>query len=207
MSFKKKRKRRVYNSEEGYNIYASDYDASLQYLNSFEKDSVFKLLGDLRGKKVLDIGCGTGRIIEELKQRGAEVVGLDVSEKILEIAKKKFCDVEFVLGNVNDLPFEDESFDLVLGLFLIVHLKNLEKPFEEIYRVLRPGGRFILSNINQKKAPKLKLKNRDEIVIKSHYHIPKHVVKALEQLLFVIKRDEFVYEGNAWINQIIKAVK
>ncbi len=207
MSFKGQRKNKVFDSRDGYNLYASKYDDDADYLNSFEKDSLFKIIGDIKGKKVLDAGCGTGRMIPELKKRGAIITAVDISEEALKIVKNKFSDIETVLADVNNLPFSSESFDIVLATFMIVHIKDLNPVFDEIYRVLKNKGRFILSNINQKKAPKLRLLNREEIVIRSFYHMPKHVIEALESSLFTIKKEEFVYEDKTWVNQIIEAVK
>lgn len=200
-------KKRVYNSSEGYDLHAPDYDNSLKYLDSFEKDSFLKLISNIKGQSVLDLGCGTGRVIGELKREGAKIKAVDISGGILKVAQKKFPDVEFVLADAADLPFESESFDLVVSLFLIVHIKKLSSVFDEIYRVLKPGGRLILSNINQRKAPKLKLKDGGQFVITSFYHMPKHVIAALEASCFTIMRDEFVYEGTTWVNQIIVASK
>lgn len=200
-------KKKVYDSARGYDLYASSYDESLAYLNSFEKGALEKLLGDLRGLKVLDLGCGTGRIIGMLKERGADVTALDISEEMIETVSRKFPDVECVVGDSENLPFADESFDIVLGLFWIVHLKDLRPSFDEVYRVLKDEGRFILSNINQKKAPKLKTKTGEEIVIESYYHMPKHVVEALEKSLFEVMRDEFIYEKDVWVNQILEGRK
>lgn len=200
-------KKKLYNSAEGYDLYASLYDESLLRLNSFEKGSLEKLLGNLKGKRVLDIGCGTGRIIQMLREKGAEIVALDISEEMVNTVRRKFPDLECVVGDSDELPFKDESFDLVLGLFWIVHLGNLRASFDEVYRVLKKGGRFILSNINQRKAPKLNTKSGEKIVIESYYHIPKKVVEALEYSYFDVVRDEFVYEKDVWVNQILEGRK
>ena len=126
---------------------------------------------------------------------------------MLKIVKKKFPDVETVAADIEHLPFEDGSFDMVTAMFVIVHLKNPKKAFEEVYRVLKDGGRFIFSNINQRKAPKLKTEKGGEIVIKSFYHLPKHVLRDIEACAFEIEDEEFVYEEKVWINQIIGARK
>jgi len=132
---------------------------------------------------------------------------LDISPSMLEILKKHHGRVETVCGDVEKMPFEDESFDVVTAMFLIVHLYDLEKTFDEIYRVLKPGGIFILSNINQRKAPKLKTSDGEEIVIRSHYHMPEKVLSALEHSFFEVEKEVMVMEGKTWVNQIIKAVK
>lgn len=207
MSYKGEKKSNVYGSEEGYELWAEEYDKSLGYLNSFEENVFLRFLGNLEGKKVLDIGCGTGRLIPELKHRGGEVVAADLSAKMLNLTSKKFPGVKTVVADIDDLPFEDESFDMVIAMFVVVHLGDLRRAFDEVYRVLKNGGVFILSNINQRKAPKLKLPDGREIVIKSFYHMPKHLIAALDNSFFKIDKEEFVYEKDEWINQIVKAVK
>jgi len=202
-------KKTVYSSSEGYDLYAPHYDEKLDYLDSFEKRKLVELMDNLGGKKVLDIGCGTGRIIPDLLDKNAIVTGADISTEMLKIAQEKFPKVNFVEADIRKLPFKDDSFDFVIAAFVIVHLKQveLENAFDEVYRVLKPGGKFILTNINQKKAPKLKVKNLGEIVIKSYYHIPEHVIEALNGCRFSIEDENFINEGEIWINQIIKAVK
>ncbi|MFA4891607.1 MAG: class I SAM-dependent methyltransferase [Candidatus Gracilibacteria bacterium] len=202
-------KRKITNSTEGYNIYAPLYDSGLSRLDSFEKDELIKLVGNISNKRVLDLGCGTGRIAQTLKRRvgaaGAHFTLVDISEEMLRIAKNRLPDVDIVHADMTALPLKDDTFDIAIAAFVIVHIptKNLPKVFDEVARVLKPGGTFILTNINQRKAPRLTLNQKEKLVIKSYYHIPKHVIKKLEDSLFKIEKEVFVNEGNTWINQII----
>ena len=207
MSYKGKKVNRVCGVEEGYDIYAEQYNADVGYLNSFEKEVLITMLGDLRGLKVLDLGCGTGRLVHHLRNLGAEVVGVDVSEKMLEILKKRYMDVEVVCADVCHLPFEEDNFDVVIGSFLIVHIKDLVECFDEVYRVLKPSGHFYVTNINQRRAPKLKLTGGGEIIIESYYHRPEDVLASLEKSFFKIVKENFVRDGKVWVNQIVKTTK
>lgn len=207
MSYKGKKKSNVFGSSDGYDLYASLYDESLGFLNSFEKDEILKMFRDLKGKKVLDLGCGTGRLIRDIRNYGGTVIAVDISEEMLKIVEKKYPDVEMVCADAKNLPFNEGEFDVVVASFLIVHLKTLEQVFAEVYRILKDGGIFIVTNINQRKAPKLKINGGDKIVITSYYHRPQDVIKALEGAFFEIEKEKFVEEGNAWINQIVKAKK
>lgn len=207
MTYKDNRPSKLFQSKEGYDKYASFYDKKLDFLDEFEQGMIWKMLGDIKGKKVLDIGCGTGRLMRKLLDKKAFVVGADISPGMLKIAKKKFREAEFVEADIENLPFKESHFDMVIASFVIVHLKDLRKAFDEVYRVLKPGGIFIATNINQRKAPKLKTPEKEEIVIISHYHIPEHVISALEEALFNVKEEKFVYENSIWINQVVKAVK
>jgi len=191
-------------SEEGYDMYAEFYDKQGSYLSSFESEKLWMILKNLKGKKILDLGCGTGRLIPILS---GEIIGADVSEKMLAIAKKRFPKIKFLKEDALNLSFEDESFDAVVCAFLIVHIKDPAKLFEEVYRVIKPGGVFVLTNINQRKGPKLELNKKKTIVIQSFYHLPQHVREALKENFFTIEKEEFVYEGEVWVNQIILARK
>lgn len=197
----------VYDPKSGYDIYAPLYDDDFKFLRTFEKDQLFTLIGDIKGKKVLDIGCGSGRLISELKLFGATVTACDISPEMVKRTKKKFPTLEVVEGDMENLPFKDGAFDMVIATFVIVHLKDLEKAFDEVNRVLKDGGQFIVTNINQRKAPKLKVGKLQEIVITSFYHRPEDVVEALERSYFEIEKEEFIKEEGVWINQIVRGRK
>lgn len=196
----------VLNSEQGYNLLADYYNKREKYWDTFEKDRVLPLLGDLSGKKILDVGAGTGRLAIRLAKFGGEVTALDVSEEMLKKIKNKNSKIKIVIGEAENLEFEAESFDFVIATFLIVHLKDLPRFFDEVYRVLKPGGIFLVTNINQRKAPAIDTKE-GMVEIESYYHRPEMVVEELENLAFGIVKNEFVKEGEVWINQIVVAQK
>ena len=95
------------------------------------------------GDDVLDACCGTGDLaIAAWKKAGAgHVVGLDFSERMLERARRKAPELEFVQGDVLALPFEDASFDSAVVGFGVRNVDDLEAALKELRRVLRPGGR------------------------------------------------------------------
>jgi len=93
------------------------------------------------GDRVLDACCGTGDLALAALVRAPHVVGLDFSERMLDRARAKSADVEWVQGDVLALPFEDESFDAVTVGFGVRNVDDLEAGLRELRRVLRPGGR------------------------------------------------------------------
>jgi demethylmenaquinone methyltransferase / 2-methoxy-6-polyprenyl-1,4-benzoquinol methylase len=92
--------------------------------------------------RVLDACCGTGDLAIGARGRGADVVGLDFSERMLERAARKEPQIEWVQGDVLALPFEDASFDAVTVGFGVRNVEDLEAGVRELRRVLRPGGRL-----------------------------------------------------------------
>ena len=201
-----KQKIKILPSDTGYDLAASDYDKKESYLNSFEKNKIFSLLGDIAGKQVLDVGAGTGRLSIELAKHGAFVIALDVSGEMLKVLARKSPYIKLVPGDAENLPFEKKSFDIVVATFLIVHLKNPTRFFDEVYRVLKDGGEFLVTNINQKEPPEVETKI-GKIKIESFYHRPEEIRESLESLAFAITKEEFVKEKDNWVNQIILARK
>lgn len=197
---------KILSSSIGYNLAAFEYDKKEKYLNSFEKNNFLPLLGDIKNKKILDVGAGTGRLSVMLSKAGAVVTALDVSGEMLNILSKKDHKIETVIGEAESLPFGESTFDVVTAAFLVVHLKNPKFFMDEAYRVLKDGGLLVFSNINQKEAPEVKTK-QGIIKIESFYHRPEKILEDLEDLAYTIKNNLIIKEGETWVNQIIVAQK
>lgn len=107
-----------------------------------------------QGSAVLDAGCGPGYLMEALSTRGFRLSGIDASERMLEAADARIkkanpgCPIELKVGNIEELPFASESFDLVTSTGVIEYLPGDTKVLEEMSRVLRPGGHLVLPVTN-----------------------------------------------------------
>ena len=200
------RKIKILTSQAGYDLVAGKYDKKEKYLNGFEQGKLLPLLGEVKNKQILDVGAGTGRLSIELAKRGAITTALDVSLEMLTRLKEKYSLVETVDGEAENMPFKDSEFDIVISAFLIVHLKDPKIFFDEVYRVLKNNGIFLVTNINQKEPPELEA-NGEKIKIESYYHRPERVREILESLAFNIEKEIFVKDGDAWVNQILLAKK
>jgi SAM-dependent methyltransferase len=105
----------------------------------------FHAIGDVKDKIVLDYGCGNGENSLPLVSRGARVIGLDVSEDLLDLAGQRLGlhglahRATFLAGSAHDLPLPDASVDAVMGIAILHHL-DLELASREVHRVLKPGG-------------------------------------------------------------------
>ncbi len=114
----------------------------------FPLEYAYHLLGDVRGKRVVDFGCGSGANSVHLALAGAALAGVDISESLIRLARQRLAanDVEqtarFVVGSAHDLPFESDSVDVVFGIAILHHLE-LPLVAREVHRILKPGGRAI----------------------------------------------------------------
>jgi ubiquinone/menaquinone biosynthesis C-methylase UbiE len=98
------------------------------------------------GTRLLDVACGPGYVAGAALERGADVLGLDVAEEMIALARSHNAGAEFVVGDAHALPFPDDSFDAVTMSFGIHHVAVPEHVFAEAARVLRPGGTYAFTS-------------------------------------------------------------
>jgi ubiquinone/menaquinone biosynthesis C-methylase UbiE len=99
-------------------------------------------VAEVSPRRVLEVGPGRGETAEWImRETGAEVVAVDQSERMVELTRARGVDAR--VGDVQDLPFEDASFDVVVAAWMLYHVADLDRGLREIVRVLRPGGRFV----------------------------------------------------------------
>lgn len=136
---------------DAYERLADDFAALVEtkaHNAYYERPATLSLLPDVAGRSVLDAGCGPGVYAEWLLAHGARVVGLDVSERMVEIAGERVGDRAEVLRADLDAPLDfldDASFDVVLAALVVDYVREWRSLFREFHRVLRPGGRFVFS--------------------------------------------------------------
>lgn len=121
-------------------------------LHRLWKQRVVKLAAVQSGNRALDLCCGTGDLALALAQRGAETTGLDFSEKMLAVAetrrlknsKSKIQNPKFLQGDAQQLPFPENSFDIVTMGYGLRNLTSWERGLDEMFRVAKPGARLIV---------------------------------------------------------------
>ena len=126
--------------------YARENETSL--LNAYyERPAMLGLAGDVAGRRILDIGCGTGPLAEQLAKRGAMVAGFDTSSAMIELARRRLGDkAELCVATLGEkLPYEDDSFDDAVASLVFHYLQDWTLALDEVRRVLKPGGRLIMS--------------------------------------------------------------
>jgi len=138
--------------KNGYDLWSLSYDTDENPLIYLEEKVVLKLIDKVKNKKVLDVGCGTGRISIKLLKKGAKVFGIDVSNKMLQKARdktKKYRDrCEFKIASLYKIPYKKQDFDFVICSLVLSHIKNLDKAISEMSRVLKRNGIMIISDLH-----------------------------------------------------------
>jgi ubiquinone/menaquinone biosynthesis C-methylase UbiE len=115
--------------------------------------TLWEQLGEVKGLKVLDAGCGNGYLSRQLARKGANVVGVDISKHFISYCKEKEKEnplgCEFFEGSLTEMPFiESNSFDIVVSNIVMVDVQDYHAAFKEINRILKSKGRFVWSNLH-----------------------------------------------------------
>lgn len=128
------------------------------------------IVGDWRGKSVLDLGCGGGFMAEPLARQGARVIGVDPSAPAIAAAQRHAeengLSIDYRVGTGEHLPVDDSSVDIVVCVDVLEHVRDLDAVIGEIRRVLKPGGLFLFDTINRTWLSKLVIVTLGEIVLR-----------------------------------------
>lgn len=132
-------------TKENYNLIAGEYSRTRGVV--WEE---LKFLEDyvMASEKILDLGCGNGRLWELFQERAVDYYGVDVSERLIEIAKSRYPEAKFQVADALNLPFPDNFFDKIFSIAVLHHIpsKELRLQFlKEAKRVLKPNGLLILT--------------------------------------------------------------
>ena len=126
-----------------------------QYMDRIQKEIVKSMLPEVSGKKILEIGAGTGRFSFLLAEMGAEVTALDISQEMLDVLQRKAKEanlsgkISVVRADASQkIPLSDNSFDFCIAINTLSHVKNSENLLKEVCRVLKPNGIFLANYPN-----------------------------------------------------------
>jgi SAM-dependent methyltransferase len=118
-----------------------------RYAYAIEVAAICDALGPLLGTRILDAGCGTGRLLKRLVAAGARPTGLDVDAGMLEVAGER-ARVPLVRDDIRALPFESETFDAAVAITVLEYVDGVPRAISELCRVTRPGGRIVIGALN-----------------------------------------------------------
>jgi ubiquinone/menaquinone biosynthesis C-methylase UbiE len=126
-----------------------DYDVFQPQAKERIIDAFVRVAGLAAGARVLDIGCGSGTFTRLLQLRGYRLSGIDISSKMIAMARQKSANIQFYEGDAENLPFENGAFDAVLLSGLVHHFPDQHRLAAEAFRVLTPGGKFVAFDPNR----------------------------------------------------------
>jgi len=134
--------------------YDNWYESKLgKFVDDIETKLALSLFKPKSGMKILDVGCGTGNFSIKLAEMGCEVIGIDVSEEMLDQARKKAkekgLNIEFKIMDVYNLDFPDKTFDGVLSMAAFEFIKEPQKAYNEMYRIIKHNSHMLIGTINK----------------------------------------------------------
>ena len=199
-------------------VWEERYKKDILYRNKYPWSEIvtfifsnFKTLEDRKGKKVLELGCGTGSNLIFCAKEGMETYGIDFSSTIISYAKS-FSESErvncnFKIGDFTSLPYEDSKFDVIIdrSALCLSTIEGFKKAIKEAQRVLKPGGLFFLSPFGDQDSSFHKVPNKDGTIdgITSG-----HISGLGGQVLFLSYRDLIIIfnETNEWTISSMKQI-
>lgn len=144
---------------------ANQWDEMRQgFFSEVVREKAYTLADVREGELAADIGAGTGFVTEGLLQRGLKVIAIDQSEDMLNQMKKKFkeCDcVEYRLGEAESLPIDTDMLDYAMANMYLHHVENPLAAINEMVRILKPGGKIVITDLDEHNHKFLKLEHHD----------------------------------------------
>jgi len=133
----------------GYGKWSSTYDDGINPLIDLEEPALLAVLDTIEAGTAVDMGCGTGRVLGLLNRRGHTVTGIDQSPEMLTLAAVRLPTATLIsatLAGPGSIPVPSNTVDLVTCALTMAHLPSLDEPVEELARLLRPGGRLVITD-------------------------------------------------------------
>lgn len=120
----------------------SNFDSNIRFL---EKTGLIKA-----GVRILEVGCGAGRMIDHLTQNGYHAIGFDISRKMINEGRVRYPNaITLIASGDKYMPFKDASFDIVMSFDVLEHIPNTDEHLQEIKRILKPRGYYLLQTPNK----------------------------------------------------------
>jgi ubiquinone/menaquinone biosynthesis C-methylase UbiE len=127
-----------------YNHFAEEYARRTEELERETRDHFYSLLPNLEGKLLLDVGCGSGHDARYYIEKRAVVSGLDISDKVIEMATRTVPKGEFRVGDMRNLPYTSNQFDVITSFYALQASEDVPKSLREMVRVTKPNGTIVI---------------------------------------------------------------
>jgi ubiquinone/menaquinone biosynthesis C-methylase UbiE len=197
---------------------ANEYDAYYQTsqgkeIDEIEKASILKHLQNIPiNSSFLEVGCGTGHWTESFANIGFSITALDISDAMLDIARaKNLSHVSFIKGDALNLPFNNDSFDVVVSVTMLEFTQNAGTAIDEMFRVLKKNGLLILGCLNSNSILG-KIKDNDPVFQHARFFSKDDLDGLLKKFSYtsmeecVMLTDSFELVSNTIVNKDIHGV-
>jgi ubiquinone/menaquinone biosynthesis C-methylase UbiE len=159
---------RIVSAREKFDYLAPTYDDAAEYYMQWDGEAMMDMLGTVSGKHILDVGCGTGRLIARLERSGADTIGIDISERMVEKAKSKSLLV--FQSDINEFIW-NEQFDVIVSVLTFNYIKDKKRALQNIWYLMKLGGLFTLcSDLEKSDVP---VKMGEELVASEYFPLSK----------------------------------
>ncbi len=172
---------------EGYDLWAANYSSESNPIKNLSDEAIIKLLPDVKNKSVLDAGCGTGYFCQLAYEReAAKITGIDISPKMIEMAKRNCPSAEFNCADISTEPIQKEAFDVIIFALVLGHIKDIRPALENLASTLKSGGTLLISDFH----PFLTLRNSKRTFkdasgklfeVPHHLHLFQDIIQCLHQ--------------------------
>lgn len=199
--------------EEAYNSWAEQYDTNENKTRDLDKKATIDTLSRYNFKKVIELGCGTGKNTEWLLTKADQVVGMDFSDEMMNIAKKKINDnrVEFIKADLSKVwDVKDGFADLITSSLTLEHIADLGHIFQQAYQKLNNNGIFFISELHPFKQylgskARYETKNGTEVLEVYTHHVTQYIDIAKNNGFEVLEIGEW-FDDNVEIPRLISFV-
>ncbi len=139
--------------------------------------NLLRVLPDVNGKRVIDLGCGTGIISSLLVKKGAEVTGIDISKNMIKIAKTRVKGARFLVGDIENMDLPSGYFDIGVCVLTMDYISDMKRVLREINRVLKKSGTLILIVRNPFVSSTKPIDSRHKHVRKFYYYFKEYKIR------------------------------
>lgn len=134
---------------EGYNLWAATYGNESNPIKNLSDELVKKFLPDLKGKKVLDAGCGAGKFcLEAERQHALKVVGIDLSPEMIHQSQKICTQTQFICSEISNADVGKDEFDVIICALVLGHIENFQAALDNLLNALKQGGTIIITDFH-----------------------------------------------------------